>query len=183
VIVRWPGFEVPSKKIVNKDIFDKEFFSNYSFVGIVPISDTRAPYKNIKFIETINSKLKELNAALIITSEHFPTIHSNIYTLGRVSREDIFSLYSEVDFMLFTSKVETLGLPIFEFCQTGKPIYAYKAEYIVDLCEKFDSQTNIHLLDESDFTLLNKATISRLELGIENFSLSDWDIRELLDES
>lgn len=51
----------------------------------------------------------------------------HIKWLGLQSREDLFKLYDQADFMIFPSKLETWGLPISEFKMTGK------GEIIADL--------------------------------------------------
>lgn len=47
---------------------------------------------------------------------------SNLKLIGRQSRSTVFEMYSEADYLLFPSRLETWGLPITEFKQTGKPI-------------------------------------------------------------
>lgn len=56
----------------------------------------------------------------------------NLLFLGVQPREKIFELYAQASCLLFPSKLETWGLPVSEFKQTGKPIllaalpYAYE---------------------------------------------------------
>lgn len=46
----------------------------------------------------------------------------NVDWLGIRPRSEVFELYSQSNCMIFPSKLETWGLPISEFKQTGKPI-------------------------------------------------------------
>lgn len=46
----------------------------------------------------------------------------HIEWIGIKSRQEVFKIYSESDCMIFPSKLETWGLPISEYKQTGKPI-------------------------------------------------------------
>lgn len=46
----------------------------------------------------------------------------NIKFIGRISREEVFEYYNNVDCLIFPSKLETWGLPISEFKSTGKTI-------------------------------------------------------------
>jgi glycosyltransferase involved in cell wall biosynthesis len=54
---------------------------------------------------------------------------SNLKFIGSQSRSRIFELYAEVDALIFPSKLETWGLPISEFKQTGKPVFAADLPY------------------------------------------------------
>ncbi len=49
--------------------------------------------------------------------------------LGLLSRESVFHIYSEVDCLLFPSRLETWGLPLSEFRSFGKPILAADLPY------------------------------------------------------
>ena len=49
--------------------------------------------------------------------------------LGVVSRSEVMRLYDEADCLLFSSKLETWGLPLTEFKSTGKPILAVDLPY------------------------------------------------------
>lgn len=53
----------------------------------------------------------------------------SIKFIGLQNRNDLFSLYQQVNCMIFPSKLETWGLPISEFKQTGKPILAADLPY------------------------------------------------------
>lgn len=46
----------------------------------------------------------------------------NIQFIGRISREEVFEYYNNADCLIFPSKLETWGLPISEFKDTGKTI-------------------------------------------------------------
>lgn len=53
----------------------------------------------------------------------------NIKFIGLQTREKLFELYSDVDCMIFPSKLETWGLPISEFKNTHKSILLSKLPY------------------------------------------------------
>jgi len=53
----------------------------------------------------------------------------NLEFCGRLSREDVYSYYQEAEALIFPSKLETWGLPISEFAQTGKPIFVASCAY------------------------------------------------------
>lgn len=53
----------------------------------------------------------------------------NIIFLGRITREQVFSLYKKSDLMIFPSKLETWGLPLTEYKYTNKPILTANLEY------------------------------------------------------
>lgn len=53
----------------------------------------------------------------------------NIKFIGRVSREEVFNHYSNADCLIFPSKLETWGLPITEFKNTGKAMLVADLPY------------------------------------------------------
>ena len=54
---------------------------------------------------------------------------ANLKFIGRVSREEVFSLYGQSDCLIFPSKLETWGLPITEFKPTQKPMLVADLPY------------------------------------------------------
>ena len=68
----------------------------------------------------------------------------SINFLGLLERDEVYDLYSRSDCLLFPSKLESWGLPISEFSQTGKPMlladlpYAHETAAECDKCAFFD---------------------------------------------
>lgn len=54
---------------------------------------------------------------------------ANVELTGFLSREALFQLYSDIDAMVFPSKLETWGLPLSEFRSFNKPIFAADLPY------------------------------------------------------
>ena len=54
---------------------------------------------------------------------------SEIYCIGRVSRDEVFEIYKSVDALLFLSSNESLGMPILEAVKCNIPIICPYAEY------------------------------------------------------
>jgi glycosyltransferase involved in cell wall biosynthesis len=53
----------------------------------------------------------------------------NVDFIGFVEQRELFRLYGEVDAMVFPSLLESWGLPLSEFRQCGKPIFAADRDY------------------------------------------------------
>lgn len=70
----------------------------------------------------------------------------NIKWLGRKTRNELFELYNKSNYMVFSSKLESWGLPISEYKMTGKPViladlpYAHEALGDYDRASFFDSE-------------------------------------------
>lgn len=58
--------------------------------------------------------------------------------LGLLPRDEVMRLYAEADCLLFPSKLESWGLPISEFKQTGKPILAADLPYAHETMGAYD---------------------------------------------
>jgi glycosyltransferase involved in cell wall biosynthesis len=54
---------------------------------------------------------------------------SSVRWLGLLPREEVVQRYGEADYLLFASKLETWGMPISEFKQTGKPMLVADLPY------------------------------------------------------
>lgn len=78
----------------------------------------------------------------------------NVDFIGLQPRATIFNLYGKVDYLLFPSKLETWGLPISEFKQTGKPMliadlpYAHETVGNYDKVDFFNPYHEIELADK-----------------------------------
>ena len=62
-----------------------------------------------------------------------------IQWLGRISREHVLRVYSETDCLLFPSLLETWGMPLTEFKQTGRPILAADLPYAHETIGSYDA--------------------------------------------
>jgi glycosyltransferase involved in cell wall biosynthesis len=171
IISSWPGFIIPKKiKLKNNTKNSK------SFIGIVPIA-YNAPHKNINLIFELKSFFEKkqikittlLDKPLVIDNED--TVFSYI---GVQNKEDLFQLYNESGFMLFPSKAETIGLPIFEFLQTGKPAFVFAAEYAISLYEQFGRPENFILFkDVEEFKSLFSQKINTTAKPFD-YSKGEW---------
>lgn len=102
--------------------------------------------RTFKNFEVIFNSCKILNCKGIYNYEVILTIdgsennyskklreqYSNIKEViwyGSLKRDEVFSIYSKTDALIFPSKIETWGLPITEFKATGKPILLSDLEY------------------------------------------------------
>lgn len=63
----------------------------------------------------------------------------NIKWVGFQPQGDLLKLYGTADYMIFPSKLETWGLPISEFKQTGKPIILADLPYAHETIGNYDS--------------------------------------------
>ena len=75
----------------------------------------------------------------------------NIYFLGLLRRDEVYDYYDQVDCLIFSSKLESWGLPISEFKNYAKPIlladrrYAYEAIGDYDRVKFFDPDDHVQL--------------------------------------
>lgn len=110
-------------------------------------------FKNIELIGKAVQKLHEKkinNFKVMVTIDGTENRYSrwilkdygklkNIEFIGLQPREKIFELYSIVDCLIFPSKLETWGLPISEFKQTGKKILLADLPYADETVGDYDN--------------------------------------------
>lgn len=157
VISAWPGFTIPKTTSFSSTIQDKLNTCKTSCKGILPIAFA-TPHKNVKLVEQLDSFFISNNVKIItlFSSEESSVEKNNSFlNIGKTSRKELFEIYNNSNFMIFPSKSETVGLPIFEYLQTGKPAFVYAAEYAINFYHQFNKPNNFILFkDAEDFKRL-----------------------------
>jgi len=92
-------------------------------------------------------------------ANEFPQLRS-VRWLGVLPRTKVFELYTEVDCLLFPSKLETWGLPITEFKATSKPILAADLPYAHETVGTYDKVAFFDPEDAETLASLMKAAAS-----------------------
>ena len=166
VRVRWPGVAALEKMTSPCE----EFL-------LWVVTDVMAPQKNFPLALEVGKLLagnhSQAMDGVLATSNRPENIGetTGIKFVGRQDRSGLANLYARAAGLLVTSTEETLGLPIFEFLQTGKPIYIAKAPYVESVFYGFSSMPKNVVIFDSAADLLTKFQPGRLE--IEN-SLENW---------
>lgn len=165
VLACWPGFVVPP---VNHDMLELTIGKDFKYLGLLPISYD-SDHKNIVFLLKLEDYFQRagIHIVSLLSPETSPLRNSKVFSnIGEISRPDLFKLYSACDFMIFTSKSETVGLPIFEFLQMGRPAFVLDLPYSRALYKQFNFPENFCLFDsEDDF-------ISKFDKGVTMFDNS-----------
>lgn len=180
VIASWPGFIIPKIETINSPIKNKGFLK----YGLLPIAYA-AQHKNVSLLNDL-SKFLETENILITTlldpsNTIFKSSNEYIQSIGAITRLEMFNLYRQIDFLIFTSKDETVGLPIFEFLQTGKPAFVYAADYAIKFFEQFNKPENMILF--SDVEEFKALFLQKIKIKAKPFDYSkgEWHkIFELL---
>lgn len=165
IVVSWPGFVKP-------DYLKVSNINDHKITGLIPYSYD-APHKNLDLA---------LQLAIFFSSEDVEVFTlldfskaDNFVDLGNKSKVELFKMYETCDFLLFTSLSETVGLPIFEFLQTGKPAFVYAADYAVAFYEQFNKPINFILFrDAADFERLFLQNIN-VRAPFYDYSKGEWD--------
>jgi len=170
----WPGFTI----LKPESISNIDFSELFKYKGILPIAYA-AEHKNVKLLDSLidffQEKSIQVTTLLDSTSSIFDSNSNAVRSIGAISRPQMFWLYENVDFMIFTSKDETVGLPIFEFLQTGKPAFVYSADYAKEFYKQFDEPKNFILFeDAAHFKKLFVEKIKVREKNTFNYEKGEW---------
>lgn len=118
-------------------------------------------YKNNHFLVNVINQYNEENEkkiVLYLTTEGESTTY--IRYIGKIPYSSIFTLYQNVDALIFPSLTETLGLPLLEAMQSDKAILAsdlpYAKEICVDNAVYFDPRKSASLIEAIKSYTLNK---------------------------
>ncbi|MCP8854244.1 glycosyltransferase [Latilactobacillus sakei] len=108
-------------------------------------------YKNHKnLVEAYNGLPEEVKAShkliLTITKEEYRTLYGNISDdsyiefTGRIPRTEVIDILSH-SFLVFPSKIETLGLPLIEAMMLQRQIIASNISPVVEVTSEYDAVT------------------------------------------
>lgn len=100
-------------------------FKNFEVVLEAVRELRRRQISGFRVALTLDGSESRYAARLRAAAADLPEIH----WLGRIRREQVISLYAESDALLFPSRLETWGMPLSEFKQTGRPILAADLPY------------------------------------------------------
>lgn len=102
--------------------------------------------------------------------------------LGLKTRQEVFNLYNFSNCMIFPSTVETWGLPITEYKETGKPIiladlpYAHETVGNYKKCTFFDPNDCYMLADQMKTVILNNEHfVPHKQIPIEEPFFNNWN--------
>lgn len=181
IISCWPGFTKPVLHKTASVIENHKLItaSNTNFIGLLPIAYD-APHKNVQLVRDLQAFWSDQKVKIVTCLE--PSLNDReLIHLGLLSRKQLFKLYQDVDFLIFPSLSETVGLPIFEFLVTGKPAFVYAADYAKKLYKQFNRPDNMILFEDiEEFKSLFLSNINKTTTAAD-FSDGEWyKIFELL---
>jgi hypothetical protein len=108
---------------------DKRIFASSDFSGLSLFYPAAFyPHKNHYLLNSIDLD-SSTQVTVTISNSEFPSESRSINHIGRISRDEVFELYKEVDALLFLSSNESLGMPILEAIKCNIPIICPRVEY------------------------------------------------------
>jgi len=132
-------------------------FKNIEVIGDAVILLNKFNIKNFKVILTINGSENKYSSKIYNKYKNVDCIEF----IGICTREEIYNLYSEVDFLIFPSKLETWGLPISEFKQFNKPILLAKLPYAEETIGDYDKVKFFNPEKPSELAMIIKELIEK----------------------
>ena len=116
------------------------------------------PHKNHHMLNLIELE-SPTDIIVTIDKDQLPNCANSVRFKGRITRNEVYELYKEVDGLLFLSRNESLGLPILEAVKCNLPIICPRAEYTKDLppdnCFYFDLE-DPDSLEDAIYSLTEK---------------------------
>jgi glycosyltransferase involved in cell wall biosynthesis len=141
VVVSYPNIQLTAIKSERTEECYRFLFPTLSrfvknievIVDAVRILNQRKDQK-FEVVVTVDGKENKYARRIVDDARDVP----NIKFVGRVSRDEVFSLYGKSDCLVFPSKLETWGLPITEFKQTQKPILVADLPYAYETVGEYE---------------------------------------------
>ncbi len=156
IFVIKPNFnEVSTNKYIEKDTISlfypasSEIYKNHEvlFKSIKNIKQERN-LKDIKLYLTLEKNNSKYLCKLIKKYN----IESNVIFLGVLSYEEVMEYYQKCSIVVFPSYVETIGLPLIEAAQYGKPIIVSDFEYSREALDGYDGVKFVQFNNEKEWS-------------------------------
>ncbi len=190
--------KVPKSKVIinrveNNHFVKNTFHSNEKHFPYTFIYPTKSQsYKNIEVIleaADILTKMNVLNFRILLTISNNENLYSNslslkykhlknVFWIGFLTKSDLNDLYANGDCLIFSSKMETWGLPISEFKNYKKPIlasnlpYAHETVGDFNLCKFFNPNDPTELSNYMNKLINN----DNLQFDKSNFINDNLDV-------
>ena len=113
----------PTKKLIYPSF--PRSFKNFEVICEAYKNLSGPDQEKIEIFLTLNQEMNPYADYIITKYQHL----KGIKFVGRLTREEVFDYYNEVDALLFPSKLESWGLPITEFKNFNKPIFLADLPY------------------------------------------------------
>lgn len=111
---------------------------------------------NFRVVITIDGSENKYSESIVKSYKDI----SNIKFIGLIKREEVYDYYSNVDCLIFPSKLETWGLPISEFKQFNKQMLVSDLAYAKETVGRYDL---VNFFNIDDSIQLSKLMIDFLE--------------------
>ncbi|MDC3067838.1 glycosyltransferase [Paracoccaceae bacterium] len=157
--------ETETETIGEKNIFfyptlSRPFKKVEDFLKIAQLFE-RLDLANFNFYITLNGRENNYSRWLF---NNYGYLH-NIVWLGRIEREQVFNLYRKAKCLVFTSHLETWGLPLTEYSVLKKPILAPDLPYVHETLSNYPklglyNPYNVMELFDLSLKVANGVTIS-----------------------
>jgi hypothetical protein len=170
--IHWPG--LGHSVDPNSDVYPLDKKQN-EYVMLWPVTDPSASHKNLKWMQQHDEWFVENNVRILMTSSK-ATDCKSIESIGLLSREQLFSLYSQVDAVLMVSLEETFCLPIYEAASLNSKVLVLNRPYIETVQTWKGLPSNIILFD-SKSTLIQGMHNKKCKLDVDaDYFEPDWKI-------
>ena len=145
---------------------EKKEFSSHICKGQFLYPVTPHTYKNVEILCAAASRFEEkTEIEIILTLDGSEGSYAkdivrkyrdvpSLKFVGRQTRERIFELYAECEALLFPSRLESWGMPLSEFMETGKPILTADLPYAHEV---LDGYQQVKFLDPLRADVWNEA--------------------------
>lgn len=133
----------------------------FQFQGFYPTSTLA--YKRNDLAVSSHRYLKE-ELGLVITIEPDEQDLENVHNVGVLEQSEVYRYYANSDYLLFTSEVESLGLPLLEAISLGKPAVLPDLAY----CREIYDEAAVYFSDFEPSAIA--AAIKELQANFDHFS-------------
>lgn len=151
-------------------------FKNIELIGEASAILRKKGVTNFEVLITVDGSEGRYAKQLVNTYSDNPSLKF----IGKQKRETVFELYRDCDYLIFPSKLETWGLPVSEFKETGKGIliadlpYAHETVGAYDRVMFFDANNPMSLASRMQDAVEGKGFQTHVAAEINEPFARNW---------
>jgi hypothetical protein len=166
VQIKWPG--ISHVRNIPESHSNK---NTGKIVVLFPVSSLSLN-KNVELFNKICKKNPTLEFVSFLPKQLSTANH---IAMGRNEFKVVIEMIQKSNAMLFTSLEETLGLPIFEFALTGKPVYVLDRPYTKWIPQKFPFLENVIFFKDENVSIVTNPRICFSGGQINELVNGEWE--------
>ncbi|OEF64768.1 hypothetical protein OAA_10270 [Vibrio cyclitrophicus 1F175] len=170
ILICWPGYNSLDNCEKHSLNLEKGVGTKYAFL---PITNCSQKHRNFALILDKKDFFVSNNIKLVMPNSDY--IDSEfIINVDYITKFQMGDFLSKIDFLIFPSLEETIGLPLYEVTGYGKPALVLNRPYIEESPVLEKRKDLIYLFEENNIEDIYKSMDLNVKHVNDNLNVGDW---------